>query len=247
MHTPSLFGSIDRLAHLLSALRGIARALDPDPVMSEHDRVNLYFLTMLLAEQLESCLFDITHVHKRHVAVSQKPKEMPMDNADLSPLPKAVHAAVLLLLEAIKQTMPQAPRVLSQGEPPRYPRSPIELAVLDALAAMHPHGASALDLSHVVPYPRPAISHVLQGLVMLGTIHRLGHGYYVFGPPVSEEERWRQLGLPPRPHAHGHVRLPGPELPPSARYAAQIARIVAQETSRETTASPALGEQGESA
>jgi hypothetical protein len=29
-----------------------------------------------------------------------------MDNADLSPLPKAVHAAVLLLLEAIKQTMP---------------------------------------------------------------------------------------------------------------------------------------------
>ena len=111
---------------------------------------------------------------------------------------------------------------------------------------MHPHGASALDLSHDVPYPRQDISHVLQGLVMLGTIHRHGHGYLCLGPPVSEEERWRQLGLPPRPHAHGHARLPGPELPPSTQYAARIARIVAQETSRETTASPTIGGQGES-
>ena len=63
MNTPSLPGAIERLAHLLSATRGIARALDPDPLMSEQDRVNLYFLTMLLAEQLEACLFDITHIH----------------------------------------------------------------------------------------------------------------------------------------------------------------------------------------
>ena len=164
----------------------------------------------------------------------------------ISKLPPAVHAAALRLLEAITQTVPQAHLPPPEGTPPRYPRSPIELAVLDALAAMHPHGASALDLSHVVSYPRPAMSHVLQGLVMLGTIHRHGHGYYVFGPPVSEEERWRQLGLPPRPHAHGHARLPGPELPPSARYAARIARIVAHGTSRETTASPTLGGQEES-
>ena len=63
MSTPSLLGSIDRLAHLLAATRGIARALDPDPVMSEHDRVNLYELTNLLVEYLETCLEDITHVY----------------------------------------------------------------------------------------------------------------------------------------------------------------------------------------
>ena len=49
MSTASLLGTIDRLAHLLAGSRGIARALDPDPVMSEHDRVNLYELTMLLS------------------------------------------------------------------------------------------------------------------------------------------------------------------------------------------------------
>ena len=63
---PSLLGSIDRLAHLLFATRGIARALDPDPVMSEHDRVNLYELTMRLAEQLERVLGEFTHAHAAH-------------------------------------------------------------------------------------------------------------------------------------------------------------------------------------
>ena len=72
MTTPSLLGSIDRLAHLLAATRGIARALDPDPVMSEQDRVNLYELTMLLAEHLESCLCEITHVYQhQHLEETQ--------------------------------------------------------------------------------------------------------------------------------------------------------------------------------
>lgn len=63
----TLLASIDRLAHLLAATRGIARALDPDPVMSEQDRVNLYELTMLLAEHLETCLCELTHVyHDQH-------------------------------------------------------------------------------------------------------------------------------------------------------------------------------------
>ena len=70
MTTPSLLGSIDRLAHLTSATRGVARALDPDPVMSEHDRVNLYFLTMRLAEQLETCLSELTHVYQ-HLHVQE--------------------------------------------------------------------------------------------------------------------------------------------------------------------------------
>jgi hypothetical protein len=60
---PDLSDSINRLGTLLSATHGIARALDPDPVMSEYDRVCLYELTMLLAEQLKRCLFDITHFH----------------------------------------------------------------------------------------------------------------------------------------------------------------------------------------
>jgi hypothetical protein len=66
---------IDRLTHLLDALRGIARALDPDPVFSEQDRVNLYFLTMLLAEQLEACRFDITHVYQ-HPHVQEPPQRV---------------------------------------------------------------------------------------------------------------------------------------------------------------------------
>jgi hypothetical protein len=63
MTRPLLDQPIDRLADLLAATRGIARALDPDPVFSEQDRVNLYFLTLLLAEQLERCLCSLIHVH----------------------------------------------------------------------------------------------------------------------------------------------------------------------------------------
>ena len=70
MTTPSLLGSIDRLAHLLFATRGIARALDPDPVMSEHDRVNLYELTMRLAEQLERGSWASSRTPTRHTLVS---------------------------------------------------------------------------------------------------------------------------------------------------------------------------------
>ena len=73
MNTPSLLGSIDRLHHLLSGLRGIARALDPDPVISEEDRANLYQLTMLLSEHLESCLVELTHVYQ-HTHVQEPPQ-----------------------------------------------------------------------------------------------------------------------------------------------------------------------------
>jgi len=59
MSTPSLLNTIDRLYHLLGATRGIARALDPDPVFSEQDRSNLYFLCMLVIEQQERCLQEL--------------------------------------------------------------------------------------------------------------------------------------------------------------------------------------------
>ena len=69
----TLLAQIDRLAHLLSATRGIARALDPDAVLSEQDRVNLYELTMLLAEHLEQCLCEITHVYQHQHAQETQP------------------------------------------------------------------------------------------------------------------------------------------------------------------------------
>jgi hypothetical protein len=50
-----------RLAHILAALRGLARVIDPDPELDGHDRGNLYFLIMLLTEHLDTCLRDIMH------------------------------------------------------------------------------------------------------------------------------------------------------------------------------------------
>ena len=146
-----------------------------------------------------------------------------------SHFPPAVHAAALRLLEAITQMVPQAPAPPPEGTPPRYPRSALELAVLDALAPLHPMGASPRDLAQVLPYPHQEISRMLQGLVLVGTVHRLGHGYFVLGPPMSEEERLQKLGVhTTRPHLHAYARLPMQDLTPSTRYAAQIARIVAQ-------------------
>jgi len=63
MSTPSLTQLIDRLDHLLHATRGMVRAIDPDPVFTEDDRINLYRLGMLLLEQQERCLQELTHLH----------------------------------------------------------------------------------------------------------------------------------------------------------------------------------------
>ena len=80
MTTPSLLDSIDRLDDLLAGLRGIARALDPDPVFSDHDRVNLYHLTMLLGEHLETCLKEIQHLHAgRPERLPQNPRRRSHD------------------------------------------------------------------------------------------------------------------------------------------------------------------------
>lgn len=77
MSTPSLCDSIDRLDDLLAGLRGIARALDPDPVFSDDDRVNLYHLTMLLGEHLEPCIRELQHLHAvEPAAATPKPEEM---------------------------------------------------------------------------------------------------------------------------------------------------------------------------
>jgi hypothetical protein len=66
---------VDRLAHLLAAWRGIARALNPDPVISEADRVNLYYLCMLLIEEMERCLDAVMQIHVRHMTAEPETPE----------------------------------------------------------------------------------------------------------------------------------------------------------------------------
>jgi hypothetical protein len=63
MTTPSLGSLIDRFDHLLDATRGIARALDPDPLFSEEDRGNLYALCLLVIEQQEHCIKELLHLN----------------------------------------------------------------------------------------------------------------------------------------------------------------------------------------
>jgi hypothetical protein len=63
-------------------------------------------------------------------------------------------------------------------------------------------------------------------------------GYYVLGQRSRWRSRLRRLGVHrPQPQGPARVRLPGPDLPPSARYAAHIARLCAPGSSHETTAS----------
>ena len=82
MTRPLLAQPIERLADLLNATRGIARALDPDPVFSEQDRVNLYFLTMLLAEQLETCLREFMQAHIALQTATAPAQDEEDDDAD---------------------------------------------------------------------------------------------------------------------------------------------------------------------
>lgn len=111
-----------------------------------------------------------------------------------------------------------------------YPRSPIEHAVLDALAALGSTGASPLDLSRRLPYPRAEIATTLRALVTLGTVERYYHGAYRLqqpgsreeGPPASREEllqRLTELTPPPVSSLYEPPTPPEPELPASAPQA----------------------------
>lgn len=157
--------------------------------------------------------------------------------------PPAVHTAALRLLEAIGQMVPLAPVPPPEGSPPRYPRSALELTVLDALHARWPFGKTAHELARELPYPRAAISTTLQALAKLGTIHRYYHGTYCLGPPLASGVRLQAMGISePVPQQTARVVPRRPDLPNSARYAAQIARIVAQSTSPAPGDPPAIPE-----
>ena len=148
-----------------------------------------------------------------------------MDHADLSQLPRPLRDALLRVLESVidlhgvlTQVYPAQPSAL-------YPRSATEWLVLDALHAMAPMPATPKQVAEMISKPHGEVQRILIALELLGTIYRVSKGYYSTVAP------------PPLPTDVGR---------PSSRYAAQIARIVAQETSRETTASPAPGAQEES-
>ena len=159
-----------------------------------------------------------------------------MSTADFSHLPQPVRVAMQHLLETLVQTFP-VPGDQSTAPPPaRFPRQPLELLVLETLEAIAPMPVTPVQMTQLTGGPHEDVRQTLQALATLGTIQHLRAGYYCHGP-----------GTPNRPPGkRGERREPPPEVqPPSARYAARIARIVAQGTRRETTASPPRGAQGD--
>jgi hypothetical protein len=151
-----------------------------------------------------------------------------MEFPDLSALPPPVLHAVLDLLEALRQTCAQAQPETQQGEsPPRFPRRPLELLILETLELIAPMPVTPVQMTVLINQPHDVVRDTLNALAVLGTIQHLRAGYYGHGPAVGD--------VPFRSRKKGGGRPPPPEVhPPSAHYAARIARIVAQWTSRET-------------
>ena len=147
-----------------------------------------------------------------------------MEQVDLRRLPPSVHAAMQHLLETLVQTFPLPGDQSTAPPPARFPRQPLELLVLETLAAIAPMPVTPVQMTGLIQQPHEAVRATLQALATLGTIQHLRAGYYSHGPGTPNQPPLKQRGgsrpLPPRE-----------DLPPSARYAAQIARIVAQESS----------------
>ena len=147
-----------------------------------------------------------------------------MELADLSPLPQAVHAALLHLLETLVQAFPQGQAAPQPGEPPpRFPRRPLELQILEILETVAPMPVTPRQMAVLCQQPHEAVRATLNALAVLGTIQHLSAGSYSHGQPSGEQ--------PFRSRKKGGDRPPPSEVQlPSTQYAARIARIVAQET-----------------
>ena len=128
-----------------------------------------------------------------------------MERSDMRHLPQAVHDAVLHLMETLVEAFPQpadAVLVDVQTEEPQqpFPRSVVELLVLDALQALSPMPATSIQVAAMVNRPHLEVRAILQALAMLATIEHPRKGYY-------------------------RHRSPADGLQASARFAAQIAAI----------------------
>ena len=144
-----------------------------------------------------------------------------MTPRDLTDLPHPVRDALLRLLDAIQQHMPTTPPVTPPGEsstPGRFPRQALEILLLETLEANAPMPFSPFQLSELLGQPQLEVRNTLHALAVLGTITHVRAGYYSHGQGVPGQTTRKQ---------RDDRREPSPPRPPSARYAAQIARIVA--------------------
>ena len=133
-----------------------------------------------------------------------------MDHADLSQLPRPLREDLLRALESVIDLHNTLPHVYSMQPTAPYPRSATEWLVLEALQAMAPMPATPKQVAEMIHKPHHEVRLILTALEILGTIYRHTKGYYsTVAPP----------------------QLPTDVGRPSAQYAAQIARIVAQERS----------------
>jgi hypothetical protein len=142
-----------------------------------------------------------------------------MNTTDFPHLPQAVREALLRLVEAIQQSL-SIPLPGEGPTPERYPRHLLELQILDTLAGIAPMPVTPVQLANLIRQPYADVTPTVQALCTLGTIQRVGRGYYSHGPGTLN---------PTRAKKRGGALGPPPTLAPSAQYSAQIARIVAQE------------------
>ena len=147
-----------------------------------------------------------------------------MDKTDVNQLPRPLREALLRAFESLLDLHDTLLQVYPAQPTAPYPRSALEVLCLDALTAIAPLPATSKQVAAMIGKPDAAIQRILFSLETLGTIYRPTKGYY----SLVKAQLPTLAGTPPDE--------PGRS---SAHYAARIARIVAQERSRETTISPA--------
>src|SRR5262245_16851532 len=146
-----------------------------------------------------------------------------MNHADLGQLPRPLHDALLRALESLLDLHDTLLQVYPAQPTVPYPRSATEVLVLDALTQIAPLPATPKQVAEMIGKPHGEVQHILLSLEWLGTIYRLSKGNYSTVQP--------RLPHPAR-------TAPDEAARPSAQYAARIARIVAQGSSRETDTAP---------
>ncbi len=143
-----------------------------------------------------------------------------MESYDLSHLPPPVHDAVLHVLGTLVQAfVPPVEAVQvagpSAGGPERFPRSALELQVLECLEEMSPLAMSPLQVATIIHQPHLAVRNTMTALAMLGAIGHPRRSYYTRHALPTEDDSTPSL--------------------PSRRYTSRIAALCAPSTHREHT------------